>query len=147
MIQKGDVVFFNNTIDDAENQFLIASFPKVKFEIGKRYTVVGVGSYSNINGNDRTHILVEGSNQFIWEKFFVKANTFAEWLGELKTMNEKEKYDADVKKYQKRKKEKIEFARHCMMKLVTKYHTEDRIGGEISSYDIMRINEILKEYE
>ena len=76
----------------------------------------------------------------------VKANTFAEWLGELKTMKN-EKDDADVKKYQKRKKEKIMFARHCMMKLVTKYHTEDRIGGEISSYDIMRINEILKEYE
>jgi len=44
-------------------------------------------------------------------------------------------------------KEMTEFAKHCMMELVTQYPNGKDNMGEVSSYDLFRIETILKGYK
>lgn len=73
----------------------------------------------------------------------MRDKTFSQWLIVIKEL--RIRYD-EMNRISL-KKQKIGFARHCMMQLVTK--PSEHPGGydEISGYDIMRINQILKKYE
>jgi uncharacterized cysteine cluster protein YcgN (CxxCxxCC family) len=80
----GDIVYF--TIEGIKSGILmVASIPKKYFELDCVYIIDEIGEY-----NDGWHLLVNGSSQFVHEKYFTKAKP------EVKEPSEKRKYETIV---------------------------------------------------
>lgn len=61
------------------------------------------------------------------------------------TLKERNRLREDPRKYTKQFT--LDFARHCMLSLMTRQIQDSSMYGEISSYDLYRINDILREFE
>ena len=81
---RGQLVYFTlQGIKDGE--LMVASIPKKYFELDVAYVITDIGLYT-----DGWHILVDGSSQFVHEKYFLDAKP------EVKEPTEKRKYETIV---------------------------------------------------
>lgn len=81
---RGQLVYF--TLQGIKDGCLmVASIPKKYFELDVAYVIKDIGLYT-----DGWHILVDGSSQFIHEKYFLDAKP------EVKEPTEKRKYETIV---------------------------------------------------
>jgi hypothetical protein len=81
---RGQLVYFTlQGIKDGE--LMVASIPKKYFELDIAYIIKDIGLYT-----DGWHILVDGSSQFVHEKYFLDAKP------EVKEPTERVKYETIV---------------------------------------------------
>jgi len=81
---RGQLVYFTlQGIKDG--QLMVASIPKKYFELDIAYIIKDIGLYT-----DGWHILVDGSSQFVHEKYFLDAKP------EVKEPTERVKYETIV---------------------------------------------------
>jgi hypothetical protein len=64
---RGQLVYFTYQ-GYKDGQLMVASVPKKHFKLGAVYAIKDIGLYT-----DGWHILVDGSSQFVHEKYFMDA--------------------------------------------------------------------------
>ena len=78
---RGQLVYFTDQ-GYKDGQLMVAGLIKKHFKLGAVYTIKDIGLYT-----DGWHILVDGSSQFVHEKYFMDATP------EIKEPTEKRKYE------------------------------------------------------
>ncbi len=67
---RGQLVYFTDQ-GYKDGQLMVASVPKKHFKLGAVYAIKDIGLYT-----DGWHILVDGSSQFVHEKYFMDARAY-----------------------------------------------------------------------